>query len=261
LGAKVTHFERRAEVGYAIDVDAIRAAMTPKTRLIVVSNLYNPVGIRTDDDTLRALATLAESYNAYVLVDEVYLEWLRDVPESDRVNPDPVRSAAALSPQLITTSSLTKAFGLGALHLGWSVAAPPVAARIRKTALLAGATPSHPSEQLALRALASADAIVSPWRTRTMHHRALVASWVAATAGASWCAPDAGATAFINLGRGDTRALIDRLIREYDTAVVPGHFFGASEYVRIGLGIETTRLSEGLRRLNDALAPKGVGAT
>ncbi|MEA2766049.1 MAG: hypothetical protein QOK07_2453, partial [Gemmatimonadaceae bacterium] len=67
--------ERRAEDGYALDVAAIARAITPRTQLVILSNLHNPTGAVVDRAALESLAELAESRDFNVLVDEVYLEW------------------------------------------------------------------------------------------------------------------------------------------------------------------------------------------
>jgi histidinol-phosphate/aromatic aminotransferase/cobyric acid decarboxylase-like protein len=70
LGAVVRTFERRADEGFAVSPERVAAAITPRTRVIVVANLHNPTGVRTPDATLRELAAIAEARGAYLLVDE-----------------------------------------------------------------------------------------------------------------------------------------------------------------------------------------------
>ena len=74
LGANVIRFERRFEEGFRLDLDRVAAALTPRTRLIVVTNPHNPTGVLTGADDLRALGALAERHGCYVLADEVYLD-------------------------------------------------------------------------------------------------------------------------------------------------------------------------------------------
>src|SRR5271169_2454414 len=76
LGATVRYFEHRMEDGFCIDPEEVERQITPRTKLIVITNLHNPSGARADDQTLRALGDIAKRANALVLVDEVYLEAL-----------------------------------------------------------------------------------------------------------------------------------------------------------------------------------------
>ena len=89
-GAHVDHVARVADCGYRFDVDAIRAAVTPRTRLVVLSDLHNPTGARLDAADFRALTALAESRGFHVIVDEVYGEWLREegVPSTIHASPN-----------------------------------------------------------------------------------------------------------------------------------------------------------------------------
>jgi aspartate/methionine/tyrosine aminotransferase len=248
MSAAVSHLERRFEAGYAIEMDAVRAALRPNTRLIVLSNLHNPTCARIPASTMQELAELAEERNLHLLVDEVYLEWLYDVPPAERA-----AAAATFSPRIITTSSVTKVFGLSALHLGWIVATPVLAKRLHHASKLMGMVPGHLSERIAHYAIEHPEIFVTPWREKTAENRAVVKAWVERTPHACWVEPSLGTTVFVELGRGDTRELADRLMHEYDTAVVPGHHFGAPTGIRIGVGVETEMLVEGLQRLGTLL--------
>jgi len=74
LGAKIRRFPRRFEDGFKLDPREVERAISPRTRLIVVTNLHNPTGVRTPDSTLKLVGDIARSLGAHVLVDEVYLE-------------------------------------------------------------------------------------------------------------------------------------------------------------------------------------------
>jgi len=243
-GARVGHLERRADAGYRFDVDAIRAALTPRTRLIVLSDLHNPTGARLDESDLRLLAALAEEQDFHILIDEVYGEWLREEGEPSTVH---------VSPRVVVTSSLTKVWGLGGLRIGWILAEPGVAERMRRFASLFDNVIAHPSERLAVRALARSATIIRPHAHLVTHNRRLLGRWVAATPGVEWVEPAAGAIAFVNLGVGDVWDFIDQLAGERSTLITPGHFFGAPEYVRIGLGVDSAVFEHGLTRIAEQL--------
>jgi len=103
----VRRLDRRFEDDYAIDLDRFASLVTTKTRLAIVTNLHNPSGARIPMPTLRAMASLLARVKAYLLVDEVYLECVfRNRPES----------SVHAGPNVLTTSSLTKAYGLDGLR-------------------------------------------------------------------------------------------------------------------------------------------------
>src|SRR5262249_23557981 len=78
LGATIKRFARRFENGFQIDLREIEEIVTARTRLIVLTNLHNPTGAFTDESTLAGIGEIAKRADAYVLVDEVYLEALFD---------------------------------------------------------------------------------------------------------------------------------------------------------------------------------------
>ena len=247
LDCEVSFFERRAEDGYALDVARVERALTPRTRLVILSNLHNPTGAVVNRAELESLARLAGSRDLYVLVDEVYLEWnygVGDDPET--------RSAINISPRFITTRSLTKVFGLAALRAGWILAEAGLATRMRRLNGLFASSMSHPAERLAARALDNAETLLEKQRTRVDQNRSIAAKFIASQPRLSWMPPDAGTVGFVRLEGGDVDGLVERLLAN-DSLVTPGRFFGVNDHFRIGFGMEADHLNEGLKRLASAL--------
>ena len=112
---------------------------------------------------------------------------------------------------------------------------------------------AHPSERLAVRALERSAAIIGPHMRLVAFNRDLLKRWIESTPGVTWVPPTAGATAFVHLGVGDVWRFTDTLARSRGTRIVPGHFFGAPEYVRIGLGVDSASLEHGLTRIAEQL--------
>jgi aspartate/methionine/tyrosine aminotransferase len=117
LRLDVKRFPRRFEEGFRLDAAAVEAAITPRTRLVVVTNLHNPSNALADEPVIRRVGEIARGVGARVLVDEVYQEALA-------VQGLPARSAFHLGPEFVATGSLTKAYGLGGLRCGWVLALP-----------------------------------------------------------------------------------------------------------------------------------------
>ena len=111
LGAALKYFERAPAERFAIDVDTLQRSITPRTRLIVLTNLHNPSCAYTDQATLRRVGEIAASAGARVLIDEVYLDLLfESAPQT----------AFHLGPEFIVTNSLTKCMGSAASAVGGS---------------------------------------------------------------------------------------------------------------------------------------------
>ena len=246
LQCDVRTFERREEDGYRLDMDRIERALTPRVRLVMISNLHNPSGALTQRRELELLAALADTYDVRVLVDEVYLEWLHGLKTEPH-------SAINISPRFVTTRSLTKAYGLGPLRAGWILAEAALADRMKRLNGLFTSSMSHPTERLAARVLDNAQQLLESQRERVARNRKTVTAFVEGNPKLSWARPEAGTVGFVRLKVGDVEHLVGGLLAEYDTLVVPGHFFGAPDHFRIGYGIDAVVLEEGLKRLGAAL--------
>ena len=245
LGGRVTRFDRRFEDGYRLDPEAIRHAVTPRTRLIVITNTHNPTGVMAREEDLDEVGRVAEEVGARVLVDEVYLD---SVPGPAR------RPAAARAPVFITTSSLTKSYGLAGLRCGWVIASPDVAERVHRARDIVDGTGSFPAERLSALAFAHLDCLAARARSILDPNLARVRAFLATRGDLACVQPDGGTTVFPRLRRcADASSFVDRLAAEHDTGVVPGHFFQAPAHFRVGFCGTPGTLEEGLKRLGRAL--------
>ena len=239
LGARLTRFDRRPP-SFALDPDAVRRAVTPATKLIVLTNLHNPSGVHADDGVLRSIAELGPR----VLVDEVY----RDA--AFRLRP---RSCVHLSDRFIATNSLTKVYGLSGIRCGWILAEPALAERMWRLNELFGVAQVHAGERLGRFALAHLDEIAAGTAERLARNRALANAFFDSRDDLE-CAPMVhGITAFPRLMRGDPEALDNLLRTHFDTGIVPGRWFAMADHFRIGIGGPMEMIGEGLVRLGSAL--------
>src|SRR6202167_5815997 len=217
LGARVKRFTRAEENGYALDPTAIRAVITNKTKLIVVTNLHNPTSVLAPDAALREIGDLARSVGAHVLVDEVYL---------DGVYENTPRTAYRLGPEFIVTNSLTKVYGLSGLRCGWVLAQPDLARAMWRLNDLFGSIPAHPAELLSVAAFEHLDFIRARARSVVEADRALLrGAGLQACAGPPGPAIAWGTTAFLRLPNANVDAFLTGLRTDYETTAVPGRFF------------------------------------
>lgn len=241
-GAQVRHFAR-VEPDFRIDLDAVERALTPATKLIVLTNLHNPTSNRTDIETLRALGDMAGTVGAKVLIDEIFLD--AAIPAQ--------ASAVLLGEAFVCISSLTKCYGLSGIRCGWILAAPELAERIWRLNELYGVAQAHAAEQLSLLALDRLDEIAADLSPLLDRNRALANAFLSGRDDLECVPMTGGITAFPRLLNGDVDAL-DGLLRErYDTSIVPGRFFGSPDRFRIGVGQPTEIVDAGLERLGAAL--------
>jgi aspartate/methionine/tyrosine aminotransferase len=244
LGATVKRFERRFEEDFRIDLDEVERAITDRTRLIAITNLHNPSSALVDDATLRQLGEIARRVGARVLVDEVYLEALFDRAPS---------SAFHLGNEFVTTSSLTKAYGLSGLRCGWVLAEAELAERMWRLNDLFGNIPAHPAERLSVIALKNLDRISARARALLEKNRGLLNQFLDSRDDLDAFRPGIGTVVFPRLMRGSVDKLCALLRDKYETSVVPGRFFEMRDHIRIAIGCDSEMLAGGLERLGAAL--------
>jgi aspartate/methionine/tyrosine aminotransferase len=245
LGVDVRFFDRRMEDDFRVDPEEVEREMTPRTRLIVLTNLHNPTGIRIGDATLRAVGEIAKKRNARVLVDEVYLETMYEKRQ---------RPAIHLGEHFLVTSSLTKAYGLSGLRCGWVLAAPELAERMLHINDLYGVNAAHVAELLSVIALDVLDRVADRAKKLLAANRPTLDAFLQSNSAHIECVrPEFGTVAFPKLLRGSVDDL-DRLLRQkYETGVVPGSYFGMPQHFRIGIGGDPDMTHRALRNLGEAL--------
>lgn len=253
LGATVHHFERRAADGFAIDTEAMRHALTPGTRLAILTSPHNPSGATLDLASLQALDTFSAETGVTVLIDEAYLDITR------LLQSDPARfpRAAAVSTRLISTSSLTKSYGLNGLRCGWAVVPPGVAERLRRVRDVIDGVGSAPVDRLATLAFSHLPALGERARRHVSHNLALVRAFLDAHPSLELLAPLDATILFPRLaGSADAGDLVERAARMHGVTVAPGRFFDAPAHLRVSVAGATPNLTGGLTRLADALAKR-----
>ncbi|MCC7138417.1 MAG: aminotransferase class I/II-fold pyridoxal phosphate-dependent enzyme [Planctomycetes bacterium] len=245
VSASCSTFRRDPARGWRIDPASLRTAVRPGTRLLVVTDLHNPTGVRLHADDLALLLAEAARVGAAVVVDEIYRE-LDTV-----VRPTVART---LDPRVIVTNSLTKCHGLGGLRIGWILATPDRIERVAEWNDLV--CPAHPVPSIAIAKayLREADARVARSRAEAAARGAQTDAWVRGRRDVSWTKPDGGITGFLRLPAGsDGTAFAEHALATQGVRVVPGAFFQAPDHVRISFGLREPDLVRALGALGAAL--------
>jgi len=244
LGANTVRYDRTFDDRFALDPARIAAAMTPRTKLIVVTSPHNPTGALASQSALLEVGRLADAQRAHVLVDEVYLDTISgEVP-----------TAALNGDTFIVTSSLTKSYGLAALRCGWVLSSTDVAARLRRARDVIDGTGSIVAERLGVLAFEHLEALTARARALLATNSAIVNAFLAGRPELEYVTPEGGTVVFPRIkGVADTSRFAERLLAEHDTAIVPGRFFDAPSHFRLGFSGPTEVLTEGLTRVARAV--------
>ncbi len=245
MDAEVIPLGRLPQNNWLPEPDEVEAAFRSGVRLLLLTDLHNPTGVRLPPQLTADLALRADRYGARILIDEVYRDFL----------PGPAGTAYQGSDgPVLVTNSLTKVYGLGAMRAGWILCNR----RIREQAahLLDYLTvlPPAPMAYAAERALREVDQRQDAARRSVEPGQALFREWVASRPDVL-CADDtAGVVAFPAFaGIDDTLLLCEWLRNEHSVALVPGEFFGDPGRVRLTAGARVEVLEPALELVGAAL--------
>jgi aspartate/methionine/tyrosine aminotransferase len=216
---------------------------------IFLTNPHNPTGAKLGEAEIVALAAEAERAGGLLISGEAYGEFL---PNEERVH------AFALAPNTLSIGTLTKAYGLGALRIGWMILGEGVSheyAALQDLAFMTYVDAPTVSLRAGLVALNSLPLLLGPLRRVEAESRPTWERWLRETEGVEALVPERGIIAFPRIaGLEDGRALVRFLQSEHSVDVVPGEFFGAPGFLRVGCGVPAETLKEGLARLTEGLA-------
>jgi len=249
LGAEVVELPLEEQRGWQPAPGAAAEAIRDGTRLVVVTNPNNPTGAVLSPASMNEITAAAERVGAWILADEVYAGAELTGP----VTP----TAWGQASRVVATASLSKAYGLPGLRIGWLVARSDwrdeMWARKDYTTICPGALSDFLGEA-ALRP-AVRDRLLERTRGILAANRDVVAELVASSDGVlSWLPPEAGAICYLRYALDlNSTELADRLRTEHETLIVPGDHFGMDGYLRVGHGVPTPELREALLRLGSFL--------
>ena len=238
----------RSGATFAFDPEDLRARLRPDTRLVIVTNLHNPSGHHLDEAALKALAAVAATVGAHVLVDEVYADFAEEKGDLP---------AARLAPNLISVNSLTKVFGLFSLRCGWIVTTRATARRIANASAGREFGVSKLTHALGALVLEKPAPFEAHWRKVLETSRPVVERHLAAMKADELIEgdlPPYGCIAFPRVvGHDDTRKLAEILWRDHDIVTAPGEFFGQAGHMLLGFGVPAPTIDRGLAKLHEAL--------
>lgn len=247
-GATVHEVPLDGDHGWRLDVDALERLVTPRTRLVSVCNPNNPTGSILNEAEMARIVAACARVGAWLHADEVY-----HGTEHEGVDATP--TFWGRYDRLICTNSLSKAYGLAGLRLGWIVAAPEVIEELwrrHEYAVIAAAAPSMAMAEMAL-APAKRAWLFARQRTLTMDGWRLLQRWIAEQDGRFSVQPArATAIGFVRSHLAvDSVTLADRIREEGSVLVAPGSLLGAEHHLRITVGYPVDKVRKALERVGD----------
>lgn len=233
--------------------EAVARAIGPATRLVALSDLQNPSGVRIHERDFEELDALAAEHDLRILVDETF----RDC--SDR----PAGTVAARGPRWLATGSLTKSFGLGGMRIGWVAGDADALDAAAETHNALSAQPSRPSLVLARELAPHLGRLIGRTRGILEANRSRWGQSVERGRGVFTASPSEGTVTWCRFaGEGGGDAFAAFADERFGLGVVPGGFFGDRSGVRVSLGNEPQAFIEAADAWDRAVAAfAGASAT
>ncbi len=221
------------EPGWRLDVEALAAAFTPRTRAILLNTPHNPTGMVLPREVLQAIADLCIAHDVVAITDEVYEHLLYDGAHHIRLALLP-----GMAERTVTISSLGKTFSLTGWKIGWAIAAPALTAAVRATHQYITFSVATPLQEAAAVALSSGDHYFHDLAQTFQARRDFLAE-VLTGIGMRVVRPSAGYFIMADvagLGHDDDLAFCQWLIREAAVATIPPSVFYCEAHKHLARG-------------------------
>jgi aspartate/methionine/tyrosine aminotransferase len=221
---------------FRIDVNWVRAAITPKTKAILFSSPSNPTGATTDTDTLRDLVALAREKSVLLIADEIYRSFWYD---------GPFRSAAEFDPNVLVVDGFGKSYGITGWRLGYAHGPKRLIEEMAKLQQFTFVCPPSPVQHAGIVALDYDVAdIVADYR----HKRDFVCTALAKRY--EIVRPGGAFYVFPRVPHGTGTEFVQKAIR-HNLLIIPGAAFGRKDtHIRISYAASDEKLQAGIEILN-----------
>ncbi len=251
------------EQGFRLDAHALRQAVTPRTRGVILNYPANPTGVCYTADELRSLAEVCLECDLVVLADEIYEKLLYDGRT--------FTSIGALHPGMrertVIVNGVSKAFAMTGWRLGYAAGPREVIAAMARLQSHMTSHPSSISQWAALEALRGGGDAVEAMRQRFERRRDAMLRALSELPGVRWVVPEGAFYVLVDVRawleperdgpRASAEALGLHLLEEAGVAVVPGEGFGAPGHLRLSFACEEATIGAGVGRIREALLRLG----
>lgn len=245
LGCEVREVPLDPDRDWAVDWDAFEAEVTEGVRLVAVVNPNNPTGRMFEPYEMERIVAACERVGAWLHADEVY--------HGTELDAEPTPSFRGMYDKLIVTNSLSKAYGLAGLRIGWAVADIDTVQELwrrHEYQVIAAAAPSMVLADAALSPTQRSN-LLERQRTLSRAGHELLTAWIDEQNGLfSVARRQATSIAFVRYHvDAPSLEVAERIRREASILTAPGSFLGTEGHLRITVGYEAERIRPALDRV------------
>lgn len=244
LECEVIPWELKSENCFKPDMDKLSELIKMRPKMVVVNFPHNPTGTTLSLAEQLRLVDLCRKSNSYLLWDEALSKL---VYESE-----PLPTVASLYENGISVGTLSKAYGLPGMRLGWCAANIDILSKLIKTKDYTSISVSPLTEFIATHVLKSSSEIRKRGINFAAQNRTLLGEFLQRSPQVSGTVPAGGVTAFLKLPI-NGRIFAERLLAKHRVLVGPGDCFAHGEFIRLGFGGRPDKFREGLARIESEI--------
>ena len=254
-GGKVVYVESDERENFRITAKMIEAAITERTKAIILNTPSNPSGAVVSKADLEAIVRLAHARGIYVLLDEcyVYLTYTGEVVSGG--------SFVDCKEHIVVLGSLSKTYAMTGWRAGFALGPKPVIAAMSKLQSQSTSNTASMVQQASIAALRGSQECVAEMRADYVKLRDRVLAGMRGIDGLTCTKPEGAFYVYPNVsaffGRGGIKSAADvaaRLLSEAHVVVVPGEAFGTKDHIRLSYAVSGDVVDEGVKRMKEFFA-------
>ena len=250
-GGKPVFVATTEKQGFCPQASQIEAAITPKTRIVIINSPSNPTGAVIPQDEFKQILAVCERRGVWLLSDECYSHFTYE-----DAKPFSIASVPGSKERVIIAGSFSKTFAMTGWRLGYALAPQRLVGAMSKLQSQSTSNSTSIAQYAGLEAMRGSMDTVAAMLAEYARRRERILSGLRAIAGVTCNAPKGAFYVFPNVSAHFSSAMPDdvavakQLLEREQVAVVPGEPFGAPGHLRISYATSIERIEEGLRRLN-----------
>jgi aspartate aminotransferase len=257
-GGKVVLVESKEEENFRITPKMIEAAITPKTKAIILNTPSNPSGAVVSAEDLEGIVRLAHKRGIYLLLDEcyVYLNFTGEIVSG--------ASFTDCKEHIVVLGSLSKTYAMTGWRAGFALGPKPIIAAMSKLQSQSTSSTASMVQRASIAALTGSQECVVEMRADYVKLRDQVLAGFKTIPGLSCTVPQGAFYVYPNVGRfmgkGGIKSPSDlaaKLLSDAHVVVVPGEAFGTDEHIRLSYAVSHDVVAEGVKRMRDYFATLG----
>jgi aspartate aminotransferase len=257
-GGKVVLVESKEEENFRITAKMIEAAITPKTKAIILNTPSNPSGAVVSPEDLEAIVRLAHKNGIFVLLDEcyVYLNFSGEIVSGS--------SFTDCKGHIVVLGSLSKSYAMTGWRAGFALGPKAVIAAMSKLQSQSTSNTASMVQRASIAALTGSQECLAEFRADYIKLRDQVLAGFKTIPGLTCTVPQGAFYVYPNvskfIGKGGIKSASDlaaKLLSEAHVVVVPGEAFGTTEHIRLSYAVSHDVVDEGVKRMRDYFATLG----